>query len=345
MSAPSGAGASGGSGDAGSGATSPPNPRGGDDTASPGPGGSAAAGPGRAIALRGQIACLVELNAPNPGNVRPGCDLPGLSAREMMLSAAAVGPALASAGEVPVGETILRAVEETRRWVDTNTNLGIVLLFAPVARAAALTGGGAPDGRNDGSAPGGSNLADALEDVLASTTVRDAELAYEAIRTAEPGGLGAVDEQDVSGRPTVPLREAMGLAADRDAVAAQYATGYRLIRSVGVPAVRSAREEGLGWAEAAHRCFGRLLAERPDSLIARKFDREEAESVRVDASRLLEDGPPGSPGTEPGWKELDRRLRSASPPRNPGTTADLTAAALFVALLAEAGWNYPDDGP
>jgi triphosphoribosyl-dephospho-CoA synthase len=271
----------------------------------------------------------------------------------MMLSAAAVGPALASAGEVPVGETILGAVRETRRWVETNTNLGIVLLFAPVARAAALAGRGASGGPNDGSAAdgpddgsgsGGRSLGEALEDVLASTTVRDAELAYEAIRTARPGGLGRVDEQDVSGRPTVPLREAMGLAADRDSVAAQYATGYRRVRSVGVPVVRSAREDGLGWAEAAHRCFGRLLAEGPDSLIARKFGREEAESIRAEAARLLEDGPPGSNATEAGWEELNRRLRSASPPRNPGTTADLTAAALFLALLGEAGWNYPGNG-
>lgn len=304
---------------------------------SPGPDGSepVGRGPGDAIALRGQVACLAELNAPNPGNVRPGRDLPDLSAREMMLSAAAVGPALASAGDVPVGETILRAVRETRRWVDTNTNLGIVLLFAPVARAAAVAAAGPPGERD---------LEASLEQVLQATTVRDAELAYEAIRTAEPGGLGTVDEQDVSGRPTVPLREAMGLAADRDAVAAQYATGYRLARSVGVPAVRSARDEGLGWTEAALRCFGRLLAERPDSLLARKFGREEAESIRAEASRLLEAGPPGSPATEAGWEELDRRLRSASPPRNPGTTADLTAAALFLALLDEAGWNYPGNG-
>lgn len=287
----------------------------------------------RTVALRGQMACVAELTAPNPGNVRPGRDLPGLTAGDLMSSAVAIGPALASADSVPLGETILTAVEETRRWVDTNTNLGIVLLFAPVARAA-LTAG----------ERGERNLEEALERVLEETTVEDAVLAYRAIRVAEPGGLGRVPEQDVSREPTVPLREAMTRAADRDDVAVQYATGYRLLRTRAVPAIRTARHAGLGWAEAGHRCFLRLLAERPDSLIARKFGRAEAESIRRRAREVLDEAPPDEPGRAAGWEVLDRRLRSASPPRNPGTTADLTAAALFLALLDEAGWNYPAGG-
>ena len=294
--------------------------------------------PGDVVAVRAQVACLVELAAPNPGNVGPGRDLPGLTAVDMMTSAAAVGPALGDAGEATTGETILRAVEDTRRWVDTNTNLGIVLLFAPVARAAALAAEGEPG------PAGAGDLGRALADVLSSTTVRDAELAYRAIRIAEPGGMGRVPEQDVSGRPTVSLREAMRRAADRDAVAEQYATGYGLLRTVGVPAVRAARDEGLGWPEAAHRCFVRLLAERPDSLVARKFGSQEAEALREEARRLASEGPPESPEAAPAWEALDRHLRSASPPRNPGTTADLTAASLFLALLDEAGWNYPGHG-
>lgn len=335
MSGPSGGGAYADAGDDPAGENSGPRPE--STAGSPGRDDPPPAGsdPADTIALRAQVACLIELSAPNPGNVRPGRDLPGLTARELMLSAAAVGPALGAAGEAPVGETILRAVEETRRWVDTNTNLGIVLLLAPVARAAAVAAA---------EPPGERDLGEALEGVLASTTVRDAELAYRAIRVAGPGGLGEVDEQDVSGSPDVTLRAAMRLAADRDAVAAQYATGYRLVRRVAVPAVRAARERGVDWTAAAHRCFTRLLAERPDSLIARKFGRGEAESIRDEARRLLEAGPPGSPDAAPGWERLDRRLRSASPPRNPGTTADLTATALFLALLAEAGWNYPGHG-
>lgn len=315
-------------------------------------------GASASVGVRAQIACLAELAAPNPGNVRPGHDLPGLTAGDMTRSAVAIGPAMSGAGEAPPGRTILRAIRATRRWVDTNTNLGIVLLLAPVARAAALALAGrrspapgaappssdAPAGVRDADGPGEPALWERLGEVLDATTVEDARLAYRAIRLAEPGGLGRVAEQDVSGTPTVPLRDAMARAADRDAVAEQYATGYELLRATGLPAVRSAREEGLTWEGAAHRCFVRLLAERPDSLVARKFGREAAEELRGASERLLAAGPPEAPDAAEGWSELDRRLRSGTPPRNPGTTADLTTAALFLALLLDVAWNSPADG-
>lgn len=290
------------------------------------------------VGVRAQIACLAELAAPNPGNVRPGHDLPGLTAGDMARSAAAVGPAMAAAGGVSLGRTVLRAILDTRRWVDTNANLGIVLLLAPVARAATLALGTGARLEDD-------VLWDRLEQVLDATTVEDAELAYRAIRRAEPGGLGRVDEQDVRDRPTVPLRDAMARAAGRDAVAEQYATGYESLRILGLPAVRAAREEGRTWEEAGHRCFVRLLAERPDSLVARKFGADEARELREEAERLLGLGPPEAPRPAAGWAELDRELRSATPPRNPGTTADLAAASLFLALLLDVGWNSPVEGP
>ena len=306
--------------------------------------------------MRAQVACLVELAAPNPGNVRPGADLPGLTASEMMTSAAAIGPAMSAAGEVPLGATILRAIRATREWVETNTNLGIVLLLAPPARAALTPPGAGPEdggpsgesaGREDAPDEAGRrrSLWDRLEAVLEATTVEDAEMAFRAIRLAEPGGLGRVPDQDVSGPPTVPLRRAMGMAADRDAVAEQYATGYSLLRTVGVPTFRAARAEGLTREAAAHRCFVRLLAERPDSLIARMFGSDEAEALRRRAAGLLEAGPPEDPGPAESWGELDRELRSSAPPRNPGTTADLTAASVFLALLLEDDWTSPAGGP
>lgn len=332
------------------------------------PPGRAGGEPGRGtgvpgVGVRAQIACLAELAAPNPGNVRPGHDLPGLTAAEMWTSAAAIGPAMAAAGEVPLGRTLLRAVRATRRWVDTNTNLGIVLLLAPPARAAGLLLASGPAGGTSGRPNGGDGRADPegagrerpalgeealwrrLEEVLAGADVEDARLAYRAIRLAEPGGLGRVDDQDVADEPTVPLREAMRRAAERDEVAAAYADGYRLAREVGLPAVRSARREGLGWEGAAHRCFARLLAERPDSLLARKHGAAEAAAVRGEAAHLLEAGPPEAPELAPDWAALDRRLRSADPPLNPGTTADLTAAAVFLALLLDVGWNSAVEAP
>lgn len=278
-----------------------------------------------------QMACVLELEAPNPGNVRPGADLPGLRSGELMRSAVAIGPAMSAAGSAGLGRTILRAVRATRRWTDTNTNLGIVLLFAPLAAAAQRRS------RDR-------TLEAALGEVLASTTVEDARLAYRAIRMAEPGGLGTVEREDVAGEPGLPLTEVMRLAPDHDTIAEQYATEFRLVREVSLPPLRRALEDGADWLEAALCAFLATLAGRPDGLIHRRFGGREAEELRAEAARILALGGGEAraealrePEVRSALAELDRRLRTAEPPRNPGSTADLTAAALYWELLAREG--------
>ncbi len=239
---------------------------------------------------------------------------------DFLLSAAAIGPALADAGNCGVGETILRAVCETRKVISTNTNLGIVLLFAPLARAAASR-------REE------ETLREALVRVLAELTVTDAVSAYAAIRQAGPGGLGAAEQQDVGAEPTVTLREAMALAAERDAVAREYATDYFVTFEKTVPALERARASGLGWSEAVVQAYLEVLAEFPDTLIARKVGRLFAEAVSGVARSVVE---AGGLHTEEGRKALsafDRDLRDDGNRWNPGTTADLVAAGLFVLWL------------
>src|SRR4029453_18141123 len=153
------------------------------------------------IAGAGQLACLLEASAPKPGNVFPGRPFADMRFEDFVLSAVAIGPVMRDAGTRTLGDTILRAVEATRRVTAANTNLGMVLLLAPLARAAAVTGSGL-------------DLRDAVWNMLAMTTVGDAERAYEAIRLAAPGGLGEVPGEDVSSAPTRSLLEVMRLAAD-----------------------------------------------------------------------------------------------------------------------------------
>jgi triphosphoribosyl-dephospho-CoA synthase len=177
-----------------------------------------------------------------------------------------------------------------------------------------------------------------VREVLASTTVADAAEVYEAIRRTRPGGLGSSAREDVSATPTVPLRDAMALAADRDSVAREYATDFATTLDVGVPALRAARSAGLGWSEATVETFLRLLATRPDTLIARKLGGAAAATVSRRA-REVEDA--GGVRTEAGreaLEEFDDELRSPNNAYNPGTTADLTCAALFVVIL-EDGWH------
>lgn len=278
---------------------------------------------GEEIAAAAQLACLLEVSAPKPGNVSPERHFHDTRYEDFLASAVAIGPALALAGGRPLGATIRAAMEATTRWTRSNTNLGIVLLLAPLARAAARTGG---------------DLRSRVAAVLGETTVTDAAEAYAAIRLARPGGLGAASAEDVSAAPTVTLREAMALAAERDAVAREYTTGFALTFDVGVPALAGARRRGATWSDATVECFLALLAAVPDTHIARKLGPVEAERLSTRAREVAAAGGTASPEGRRALAALDAELRDQRNTRNPGTTADLTCAALFVVIL-EGGWD------
>ena len=168
--------------------------------------------------------------------------------------------------------------------------------------------------------------------VLTSLDVRDAQFVYEAIRIANPGGLGDAPEQDVRGEPTVTLLEAMRLAADRDMVARQYANGFADVFDFGVPAFVNAFAQ-FGCVEAAIIDSQlRWLATYPDSLIARKNGIAVAEDVQKRAAEVLRLGGIATPEGRAAGVAFDKHLRSDGNKLNPGTTADLITACLFVAL-------------
>lgn len=273
------------------------------------------------VAIAGQLACLLEVSAPKPGNVSPERHFHDTRYEDFLASAVAIGPALAAAGDRTVGATILTAVDATARWARSNTNLGIILLLAPLARAA-LRGGG--------------SLREGVREVLAATTVADAAEVYTAIRRARPGGLGAAAAEDVAAAPSVALRDAMALAAERDSVAREYATGFDITFGTGVPALRAARSSGLDWSDAVVETYLRLLATVPDTHIARKLGPAVAEAV---SRRAREVEQAGGVRTEDGRRALaafDAELRGPTNSHNPGTTADLTCAALFVVILEQS---------
>jgi triphosphoribosyl-dephospho-CoA synthase len=276
------------------------------------------------VAAAAQLACLLEASAPKPGNVSPAADFHDTRYEDYLASAIAIGPAIAAAGATPLGATIRAAVEATSRWVPSNTNLGIVLLLAPLAHAALQ--------------PGREPLRTRLSGVLNTTTVLDAHDAYAAIRLAAPGGLGRAVEQDVACEPTVTLREAMALAAERDAIAREYATDFATTFEVGHPVLHHARAAGLSWSDATLEAYLTLLAAAPDTHVARKLGAAAAAEVQDRARTVLQGGGVRSSAGRDAIAALDRELRDARNTRNPGATADLTAAALFVALL-EDGWR------
>ncbi len=249
------------------------------------------------IAAAAQLACLLEVSAAKPGNVSPGRHFADACYEEFLASAVAIGGPLAGAGTRPLGATVRLAVEATARWTRSNTNLGIVLLLAPLARAAML-GSRVDDptdcgmriadcgSRSEGGGPPWMGLRNAVRRVLEATTVDDARDVYAAIRLAAPGGLGRV---------------------------------------------------------AVVETFLTLLAAAPDTHVARRGGAVLAADILRRARAVRAAGGVRSTGGRRALDDMDRSLREAGNVANPGTTADLTAAAIFVVLLG-GGWRITEGG-
>jgi triphosphoribosyl-dephospho-CoA synthase len=276
------------------------------------------------LGLFAQFACLWEATARKPGNVHRFQDFEDVTYLDFVASAAAIAPVfrvmgVAAAEDDPdrfsVGMLVLEGVRQTREVVSTNTNLGILLLLAPLAKA---------------SLPGA--IRTGVGQVLESLTVRDAESVYEAIRLAAAGGMGRVKDQDVNQPPTQPLRQVMALAADRDMIARQYANGFQDVLLVGVPALVRGLQEMPTLEDGIIHCHLQLLARYPDSLIARKCGPAVAEEASRGAARVIGAGWPHTAAGRGAIAAFDAWLRADGHRRNPGTTADLVAACLFVAL-------------
>jgi len=285
------------------------------------------------VAAAAQLACLLEATAPKPGNVSPARRFDDIGYEDFLASAAAIGGPLAGAGARPLGATIRLAVESTGSWTSSNTNLGIVLLLAPLVRAAVL----------EAESDNASSFRDSLRHVIDTTTVDDAREVYAAIRRAAPGGLGRADAQDVADEPTVTLLEAMRLAAGRDSIAFEYTTGFDITFEIGAPALARARRDGLSWSDAVVETFLHLLAAVHDTHIARRGGEPLAVEVTREAQGILKLGGVRSTEGRAAIGAFDLALRSGEPGNlaNPGTTADLTAAAIFV-VLAGGGWRLSD---
>ncbi|HYB09117.1 MAG TPA: triphosphoribosyl-dephospho-CoA synthase [Alphaproteobacteria bacterium] len=265
-------------------------------------------------------ACLDELRALKPGNVHVHAGGNGMTVTDFELSAEASAAPISATGQ-PLGRRILDAVTATQRAVGCNTNLGIVLLAAPLLAAAET----AP--------PCG--LRSTLRVVLERTTIEDAANTYEAIRLAGPAGLGTCPEQDVRGVPTVDLLKTMILAADRDRVARQYATSYADVFDVGVASLVRARRAGMRRNLATSGTYMAFLAAFPDSHIERKFGVDRAEAVRAEAEKTLATMRSARMIDEEAalLLDFDRRLKMSG--CNPGTSADLTVASLLALAIAD----------
>lgn len=272
-----------------------------------------------------QWACEQEVMAPKPGNVNADSDGHQMQIDDFLRSAAAIAPAMAIP-DLTVGQRILQGVIATREVVDCNTNLGIILLFAPIIQAA-------------WQATDFAKLPEALEEVLNNLTVADAEDCYQAIQMAEAGNLGESNEQDIRRKPTVTLREAMFLAQNRDTIARQYVNNYKEVWEIAFKQLTNSLNcgEKVEWATAF--AYLNVLSRVPDTLISRKFSWQQAQAVSEQAQLFIAkmNNTTTLRSMQHELRDWDQQLKRLA--INPGTTADISAAALLLHALSQADAN------
>lgn len=264
-------------------------------------------------------ACLLEATAQKPGNVHPGATFEHVAYEDFVASADAIAPVLASTPDIGVGKSILEAVKATRSVCEHNTNLGIILLLAPLTAV-----------------PADVSLPEGIGAVLYGLTRDDAEHTYEAIRIAQPRGLGAADSADVTASsPNGTLTEVMSQAADRDAVASQYASNFKTVLDDAVTTLTASSRFEEDWEQAIIYLQLKLIARDGDTDIARKCNSIDAHEAKRRAMSVLQAGWPMAMEGRLRIREFDRWLRAKGSKRNPGTTADLVTAGVFATLRDE----------
>jgi triphosphoribosyl-dephospho-CoA synthase len=267
------------------------------------------------IAAAFRAACRDELDAPKPGNVHVFADGHRMTAAQFLRSAEAAAGPLTKPG-ARIGARILGAVEATAAAVGTNTNLGIILLCAPLAAAAERQPG---------------DLRTVVAQLIEETDIEDARLAFRAIALAAPAGLGRTERHDVHEPADVSLRVAMAAAGNRDRIAYQYASAFEDVFVTGQGALTAARLREPMWATVA--VYLAFLSAFPDSHIVRKHGLSTAEDVRRSARELHErlQSSEAPAHLLPDLLAWDRALKERE--INPGTSADLTVATLFAGRL------------
>lgn len=289
------------------------------------------------IAWAAQAACILEANAPKVGNVNRLNDFADCSLEDFHMSAVAIAEPLGWVKALGVGQTIRAAIQATRQAVPTNTNLGMVLLLVPLAMAWSLMEQSCEEknGVGEKKEPQREGWAREIANVLTGLTAEDTRYVYEAIRIATPSGMGHSESHDIyqENSPDITLLEAMRLAASWDMVALEYVNQFHTVLEVGLPVLERALNAGLSLPHAIAHTHLFLLSQFPDTLIARKVGLSLSETVQARAQMVWEEG---------GWRTdagraqaaaFDAWLREDGHHLNPGSTADLIAAILFVLFL------------
>ncbi len=258
------------------------------------------------------LASILEAAAAKPGNVHPGASFEDLTFADFVAAGISIAAPLEQASPLRLGATILDAVRAAVGSTPSNANLGIILLIAPLA-AVPLTKRPLTPAHVDA--------------VLARLDASDAAAIWEAIQLARPGGMGKAERHDLAGPPPADIRQAMAMAADRDTIASLWTHGFEPLFTGAVADLSAILAAEVPLETAIIRTYLRQLARCPDTLIARRHGEQTARAVSARAADLV--ALENDPSWPPSLAAFDASLRN---PRrlNPGTTADMVAAALYI---------------
>jgi len=265
-----------------------------------------------------QLAMMLEVSAtPKPGNVDKGHDFPDITYGHFLASAIGVGPVFekAAMSNVGVGTLIREAIEESARWNGgKNTHFGTFLLLMPLIVAA---------GKGD---------VHQANEIVQKTTVKDAVEFYKAFKCVDvyledANDLSVNDAKSIDEieRRGLTLYDIMKMSAGQDGIAQEWVRGFP--RTFAGARMLAEKVKEMGINDAIVHSYLTLLAERPDTLVQKKFGSSVAEEVSRKASAVLKERDIGA------IRRFDDELIRGRV--NPGTTADIIAAALFVHLLEE----------
>ena len=263
-------------------------------------------------AERAQLAMMLEVCAyPKPGNVDRCHDYPDTHLEHFLASTILCRPALEEAerGEGRIGEIIRHAVQQTSCHRGGNTHFGAFILLIPLIYGGDIAGANRVIAKTDVSD------AVAFYRAFALTAVRT--YPTDAIDINDPKALDLLRDQEMT------LLDVMHHSAKNDMVAREWVTGFPLTRR----AADLLKSFGPG-RDAIVQMFLTLLATEPDTFIVKKHGREVAERVISKAGLVLS----GSLSPE----TFDAECISKG--INPGSIADITIAAIYIAL--SEGWEW-----
>ncbi|MHA1894835.1 MAG: triphosphoribosyl-dephospho-CoA synthase [Candidatus Helarchaeota archaeon] len=281
------------------------------------------------------IASLLEVSALKPGNVHPNHDIPDTRFEHFICANVVVYQYLKkiALGE-PIGKNLIGAVRLTRAWQEGgNINFGILLLFAPILSAAGKLI------REKGEISDLNVLRNEIEKIIENTTFIDSLDLYKAIEIIQPGGLGTIKELDVNDKNSLKrikedklnLKYIFNQSASWDNISREWVTNYEITIDNGLPYLIKQYKKEKKIFKAITLLYLMLLGKYPDSLIIRKTSKEEATKISERAQKILSITNEAKQFEE--IQKFDEYLHVFKGKYNPGTTADLVACTIFLAII------------